>query len=530
MLARRSRGPQTDFAATPMSHDAPASSPIVSPSSPRPGYDGPRAWQAVVYPALAGAMGWGIRGQYGHETGAMIAGVLVGLVLVLLFCRRSMSIPAARAVAFCTVAMGIGGSMTYGQTIGLTQNADLVGNWEAWRWGMLGLAIKGAIWIGFAGLFLGMGLGGVRYSWRRLAVMVAGLACACVTGWWLLNTPFDPAQRILPRLSFSASWHWQPGAGDALKPRSEVWGGLLFALAFGWAWAGWWQGDRLARRLAVWGMLGGLGFPIGQSLQSFHAWRPDVFQAGLWATLDPAMNWWNWMETTFGAVMGACLGLGAWRNRGLIAPLDAPPVVEFAPAVEWTLAGVHVTLLVLAEFTAIAWVGALYDPGLALAAIPFVAVAGGRWWPFLVTLPITALPIAGKTIRSLVYQAHAVPPPIGWLLSGVVPLLLTLSVAAWFARRAAADSSAIPSHESAGTVRPSVATSSHASPDAGGHAFARVSLLLLAWLYFGLNYAIFRFPWPWEPWTTRTPTALAFAVCLAGLTVLCVRSRPDRVA
>ena len=29
--------------------------------------------------AAAGGLGWGIRGQYGHETGAMIAGVLVGL-------------------------------------------------------------------------------------------------------------------------------------------------------------------------------------------------------------------------------------------------------------------------------------------------------------------------------------------------------------------------------------------------------------------------------------------------------------------
>ncbi len=34
-----------------------------------------RWWQAVLYAALAGGMAWGIRGQYGHETGAMIAGL-----------------------------------------------------------------------------------------------------------------------------------------------------------------------------------------------------------------------------------------------------------------------------------------------------------------------------------------------------------------------------------------------------------------------------------------------------------------------
>ena len=38
---------------------------------------------ALVLPAMAGGMGWGIRGQYGHETGAMVPGVLVALTLVL---------------------------------------------------------------------------------------------------------------------------------------------------------------------------------------------------------------------------------------------------------------------------------------------------------------------------------------------------------------------------------------------------------------------------------------------------------------
>ena len=41
-----------------------------------------QAWQVVVVAAAAGGMGWGIRGQYGHETGAMMAGLLGGLVRV----------------------------------------------------------------------------------------------------------------------------------------------------------------------------------------------------------------------------------------------------------------------------------------------------------------------------------------------------------------------------------------------------------------------------------------------------------------
>ena len=81
--------------------------------------------------AMAGGMGWGIRGQYGHETVATIAGVLVSLVLVFLFCPGNRSIHVVRAAALGTIAMGFGGSMTYGQTVGLTHDGPLRGDWAA---------------------------------------------------------------------------------------------------------------------------------------------------------------------------------------------------------------------------------------------------------------------------------------------------------------------------------------------------------------------------------------------------------------
>ena len=55
-----------------------------------------------------------------------------------------------------------------------------------------------------------------------------------------------------------------------------------------------------------------------------------------------------------------------------------------------------------------------------------------------------------------------------------------------------------------------------------GREFARRALLLNAWLYFGLNYAFFNFPWPWLKWTARTPNAIAFTVCVLGLTLACL--------
>ena len=64
--------------------------------------------KAMLLTAMAGGMGWGIRGQYGHETGAMIAGVLVASVLVMLFASVYSTLHAARAIAWTTIAISFG--------------------------------------------------------------------------------------------------------------------------------------------------------------------------------------------------------------------------------------------------------------------------------------------------------------------------------------------------------------------------------------------------------------------------------------
>lgn len=446
-------------------------------------------WKPVLLGALAGGMAWGIRGQYGHETGAMIAGLLVSLVMVWLLCPDAPSLPVARAVAWGTIAMGFGGSMTYGQTIGLTQDAPLVGHWAALHWGLLGLAIKGGLWIGFAGTFLGMGLGGHKYRTREMLGILLGLMMLCGAGVWLLNEPFDPELRRLPRLYFSDDWRWEPEG--FLKPRREVWGGYLAALSGLLAYLHWIRRDRLAVGLGQWAFLGGaIGFPLGQSLQAFHAWNPEVFRQGLWVTLDPVMNWWNFMETTFGATMGAMLGLGLWRNRSRIRFGTAAEPPDIPSGAEWLLLGVHGALLVAVEFLGVPWVDRVYDFGLGLALIPMVAVAGGRWWPWMLMLPVTLLPIAGKTLGRLAYEEHRLPPEWAWVVYGILPL----AGATWVAvRRARSD------------------------PAAPASLWTASVLLGCTWLYFGLNFAFFHFPWPWQPWTSRTPNGLVFLFCALGL-------------
>lgn len=463
----------------------------------------PPLWQALLWPALAGGVGWGIRGQYGHGTGAMIAGLLVSLTLAMLFCRRGSPLAVARAVAIGTVAMGFGGVMTYGQTIGLTQNPTLIGNGHALGWGLFGLAIKGAIWIGLFGVFLGMGLGGVRYRPVELGGCLLGLIGLMLLGQFLLNQPFDPVHRQLPAIYFSADWRWEPLA--ELKPRRELWGGLLFALTGAVLYAGVYRRDRLARQLAGWGALGGgLGFSLGQCVQAFHAWNQSWFQHGFLGRIDPLINWWNAMEVTFGAIFAAVLGLGLWLNRKRVAALDEPADIRLPFSVELVLLAVHIVLLGLWQFGSIPALDAVGDLALPMALIPMIAVAGGRHWPYWMILPVTAFPIAGKTLLAATGSDLSTSDVMTWIGCVVAPLVVTAAAAMRWAG-------------SVGSTRPG-----------DGSVFAARTLILSTWLYLALNQVIFGVPWPWSAWNHRATSAFVFLAGAIGLTL--AASRRARIA
>jgi len=461
------------------------------------------AIKAMSITAMAAGMGWGIRGQYGHETGAMIAGVLASLTLILLFVPRASSLMAARAAAMMTVGIGIGGTMTYGQTIGLTQDKDLVGNWEALRWGLLGLFIKGGIWIGFAGAFLGMGLSGVRYRSLEILALLLGLIGLVFAGQWLINSPFDPTNKILPRFYFSGSWYFQPHKLD-LKPRGEIWGGLLTALAglvvYGYAI----RRDVLACRMAWIGFIaGGLGFSGGQCIQAFHSWNAELFTKGYLShfTIFTYFNWWNMMETCFGFVFGAILALGLWLNRSRIAIDQLEPDVSMSPTWEAALLMVHLVLLLSSEFLRLpgyaAWIGSYTNYGLIMCVIPLVGIVGGRFWPYLLLLPVVAAPICGKEMRALIYnESPQYSISVGWMIFVMIPMAITLVSSVWVISKSTGQSNA--------------------------RGFAAYALLLSTWLYFGLNTYFFQFAWPWNDWTTRTPNQAIFGFCTVCLTITAI--------
>ncbi len=445
--------------------------------------------------AMAGGMGWGIRGQYGHETGAMIAGLLVGYTLVLIYCRSWTSLQAARAIALVTVGVSFGGSMTYGQTLGLTQNAHLIGNYEALRWGLLGTFVKGGIWIGFVGAFLGMGLGGKRYRPLDMALLMATLIALFIFGVWALNKPFNPAEKIVPPIYFSESWYWKP-EGD-VRPRPENWGGLLCALAglIVYLYAA--RRDWLAGNMALVGCLaGGLGFSLGQCVQAAHAWNRDLLVGTPLEGVNPYVNWWNMMEITFGAIWGFVVAAGLWIQRARIRACPADNDVEIAVPWEFVLAVGYVFALVAGEFLDLFVASMLIEFGIVAGAASLLLISGGRYWPYLFALVIVAVPIAGKTLRELAYEHSEVTLQFGWITLVLLPLGVMLAAALAFAAAGKRGQSARP--------------------------YASIGLLLATWLYFGLNFGFFRIPWPWEAWTGRTPSAIIFFVCSIGLTLAAI--------
>jgi hypothetical protein len=389
--------------------------------------------------------------------------------------------------------------MTYGQTIGLTQDAPLIGNWEALRWGLLGLFVKGGIWIGFAGAFVGMGLSARRYRPVDIALLAPTLLWLYFLGIYLLNWPFDPEGGVLPRIYFSDHWYWEPEV--ALEPRFECWGGLLVSLVCLLAYCGVLCGDRLTLRLGLVGFAsGGCGFVAGQSVQAWHAWNADAFRAGPLGAWEPYLNWWNLMETVFGGVAGAGLALGVCLSARRIDEGTLKEQIELRLGAEWLMVAVHVAVLLAHEFAEFPVLDRVTDHHLVLTLIPWVGVLAGRVWPYALVLPVTLAPIAGKTVRQLCYRTESLSPLVGWGALFVLPLGVALLAAMLLSRRSTEPQS--------------------------GQRFARVTLVLTVWLYFSLNFAIFEFPWPWAPWTGRTLHGLIFAACALGLTVVVLAWRP----
>ncbi len=173
----------------------------------------------VALTTLAASYGWGMRGcMIGGEKGAMLPGAYIGL----LFARFSGSAIIRENfwifAAAGALGMFFGGTETYGQTLGFIVNKKPPVNYAK---GMQGVILKGALWFGVFGAFLGMSLTamtGEIYKPSDIIVLCALIIPLRLLGILIFNSPYKPKDKKFPRLYFSVD-------------RREEWGGNLLLLA-----------------------------------------------------------------------------------------------------------------------------------------------------------------------------------------------------------------------------------------------------------------------------------------------------------
>lgn len=253
------------------------------------------AWMFIVFPAISMLLGWGLRGYIGGGPfGAMIPGALVAISISML-----LELPVEMAAifgVFAVVGIGIGGEMTYGQTLGFLKNPDTVG------WGLLGTTIKGSIWGLLGGIISAMGLIYKRLSKKVIILSFIILLVGMLIGLKLINQP--------QILYFSGPE----------KPRPESWGALLMGAVAMLVYLKYkieTAGFRIISRFALLGLLGGgLGFGLGSlwMVLGFHLSSGVIFR-----------NWWKAMEFSFGLLFGAAFGYAAWLSRKEFSFQEAEP-------------------------------------------------------------------------------------------------------------------------------------------------------------------------------------------------------------
>ncbi len=252
----------------------------------------------VICSAVFVSYGWGMRGTIiGGEKGAMLPGAIMGLMIALFSGSSVLRQNFFMLSAVGSMGMFWGGAMTYGETLGLSMNQKPAENMKK---GLVALFIKGGVWFGNFGAFIGIYLStaaGNRYNVKDISLLFGLIPVFAIIWYMLLNKPHDPKHGKTPKIFFS-------------KTRQEAWGGLygiLLVLAI----MMFTKKDYFALKLTLGAYLSGaFGWVLAQCLQIFAKWPMkngkyffSYFQKN--KMLDP----WKIMECTLGFVGGGGIAL-----------------------------------------------------------------------------------------------------------------------------------------------------------------------------------------------------------------------------
>ncbi|MDX2153065.1 MAG: hypothetical protein SFV54_20140 [Bryobacteraceae bacterium] len=287
------------------------------------------------------SIGWGIRGQFGHEYGAAMPGALAGIVCALFAGRQEWRERVLFFAFFGALGWSFGGSMSYMKVIAYTHSSGLA----TVAYGFAGMFLIGFLWAAPGGIGLSLPAVLPRQELTRLfppltALFAAWYAQDLITDRWPAPELFDTdwlaaaialavGLAFLRRTSlilYAAAGWWLGFASLVLllglrlsPPRGDNWAGCVGLVAGLLVWS-------VRRRLLavtaaglVCGALGGLAFSLGQ-----------VIRLALMAT-GAQTNWHSVLEQT----QGFLFGLGA-AAAALVLARRTPPLPPAPRARRWT--------------------------------------------------------------------------------------------------------------------------------------------------------------------------------------------------
>jgi hypothetical protein len=269
--------------------------------------NGVNIW-ALLLVALAGGIGWGIRGCYGGAPGATLPGALIALTICVLSGRADWQQASLFIAAVTACGLAYGGFMSHVKLAHFSRSASHLNA----AYGLAALFFVTSLWGGIGGGALGLVLGG--WSPWAIIILAAGMIITAHIAYYLL------IDLIGIRLTPPRSEGWARTFGAFLcmaavcVVRREHAG--LVGLTYGYM--GW-----------------GFGFLVGMFIQllEIRAFGRDSF------------GWWRAMEVTIGWAGGASLAIGILplaRTLPELPPLPAPWLAVGAYFTLWFIVFLHV--------------------------------------------------------------------------------------------------------------------------------------------------------------------------------------------
>jgi hypothetical protein len=304
------------------------------------------SWQFLLLTGLSVSIGWGVRGQFGHEYGAALAGALGGMVVAMLAGRSDWRPRIAYFATLGAIGWAFGGGMSYMKTVAYSHSSDSATT----LYGFACLFVLGFIWAAPGGT----GIALAAYLDRDELTKLFAPLCA-VLGAWYLEDAARPWLRQFAGAGFNAivaiaavsllaalrrrTW----GAGTSLiihmaagwwagylllikllhldmnPPRGDSWAGCL-GMVWGILFFCWRRGyGGIAFATLATGFLGGIGFALGAAV------KLTAMASGF------ETNWHSVMEQTQGLFHGLALAV----TFALVAR-KAPKLLDNVPLRRWT--------------------------------------------------------------------------------------------------------------------------------------------------------------------------------------------------